>query len=135
MRATTITISAILLIIAATAPAVAEVNDAARVTAGLQALYEFGAGGGTVVPDVSGQGAPLDLMISDPGAVTWLPGGGLVLNAPVVLNSGVPATKIIDACQASRGVTLEAWVQAANLTQFGPARILTLSQDGYPNGG
>ncbi len=87
------------------------------------------------MPDVSGQGAPLDLMISDPGAVTWLPGGGLVLNAPVVLNSGVPATKIIDACQASRGVTLEAWVQAANLTQFGPARILTLSQDGYPNGG
>ena len=135
MRATTIITTAVLLIITATAPAVAEVNDVARVTAGLQALYGFGAGGGTVVPDVSGQGAPLNLTISDPGAVTWLPGGGLVLNAPVVLNSGVPATKIIDACQASRSVTLEAWVQAANLTQFGPARILTLSQDGYPNGG
>ena len=48
----------------------------ARVTAGLVVLYDFAAGGGNIVPDVSGVGASLDLTIADPGAVTWLPGGG-----------------------------------------------------------
>lgn len=39
------------------------------------------------------------------------------------------ATKIINAVTASNAITVEAWVQPANITQDGPSRIVTLSQD------
>ncbi len=88
-----------------------------RVTAGLQALYGFGSATGTVVRDISGVGAPLDLTISDPGAVTWLPSGGLVLDSSVVITSPGPAAKIYAASQATQAVTVEAWIDPANTTQ------------------
>jgi len=46
-----------------------------------------------------------------------------------VISSGVAASKVIDAVKASNQVTVEAWVDPANLTQNGPARIVTISQD------
>jgi uncharacterized repeat protein (TIGR01451 family) len=98
---------------------------------GPQVLYTFREGSGTTVHDVSGEGAPLDLEISDGSAVSWIPGGGLIVNSATLIASVGPATKVIAACQGSNEITIEAWVKPANTTQEGPARIVTLSSDLY----
>jgi regulation of enolase protein 1 (concanavalin A-like superfamily) len=104
------------------------VLSAARTTQGLQALYTFEEGAGTTVTDFSGVGAPLNLTIGSPGAVTWIP-GALSINSSALINSGGPATKIISAAQTANALTVEAWVKPANTTQSGPARIVSLSPD------
>ncbi len=108
-------------------PAQPPVVDA-RVSSGLQALYTFNEGGGSTVHDVSGIGQPLDLTIEDAGAVTWAD-GALDLDSPAIITSAGAATKINAACRASDEVTVEAWIEPANITQDGPARIVTLSPD------
>ena len=104
-------------------------SGAGRVTDGLIAFYGFDEGDGATVRDTSNNGAPLDLTIADPERAAWLPGGGLSITAPTVISSGAAATKIDDAVEASNELTLETWVSPANLTQNGPARIVTISQD------
>ena len=100
-----------------------------RVTEGLITLYTFAAGSGKVVADVSGSGAALDLTISDPNKVDWLPGGGLAIRGDVLIASAGPAAKVIDTCKTSGELTIEAWVKPETTTQSGPARIVTLSRD------
>ena len=100
-----------------------------RVVAGLSALYTFNEGSGTIVHDRSNVGPPLDLLILAADKVTWLNGGGLALNAPTVLRSLQPATKLSDACKLSDAITIEAWIKPANTTQNGPAAIVSYGQD------
>lgn len=100
-----------------------------RVTAGLVALYTFREGAGDTVRDVSGAGAPLDLAVADTTGVAWGP-GGLLIDAPTRIASPGAAAKITAAAQASGEVTVEAWLTPANTTQLGPARIVSLAQDG-----
>lgn len=102
-----------------------------RVTNGLQALYTFDEGSGQTVAVISGVGTPLNLEISSGSDITRLPGGGLAINSSSVIASSAPASKIINACQLSNELTLEAWITPANITQDGPARIMTLSADAY----
>ncbi len=97
-----------------------------RVTAGLQLLYDFEEGAGTLVRDVSGVGTPYNLVIRTPAAVQWTP-GGLRLAAPVLVSGNLPADKLITACLASGELTVEAWIVPAAASQTGPARIVTLS--------
>jgi hypothetical protein len=99
-----------------------------RVTEGLRALYTFEEGVGTTVHDVSGVGEPLDLTIDSLAAVSWI-AGGLAVNSPTIVQSEVAATKVISACQLADEITIEAWIEPANTTQDGPARIVTLSAD------
>jgi lysophospholipase L1-like esterase len=98
-----------------------------RVGDDLVALYTFEEGSGSVVHDVSGFGAPLDLTVGDPGHVSWVAGGGLSVDSATIVESGGAASKIIDACQTSNEITIEAWIKPENTTQGGPARIVTLS--------
>jgi PKD repeat protein len=100
-----------------------------RVKEGLVALYAFREGAGDTVHDVSGIGEPLDLAVADTAAVNWGP-GGLVIGAPTRVASPGAAAKITAAAQASGEVTVEAWLTPANTTQLGPARIVSLAQDG-----
>jgi hypothetical protein len=100
-----------------------------RVTEGLITLYTFIGGSGNIVKDVSNVGAPLDLTIRDPGAVTWRRSGGLVVLGDVLIASADEATKIVQACQATNELTLEAWIKPATETQHKWARILTLSKN------
>src|SRR5688572_11408453 len=97
-----------------------------RITEGLQALYSFDEGAGQVVHDESGVGAPLDLQIADLGNVQWLP-GSLAVTAPTRITSSGPAAKISQACRASDEITVEAWIHPTNVTQEGPARIVSMS--------
>ncbi|MEM9092497.1 MAG: PQQ-dependent sugar dehydrogenase, partial [Cyanobacteria bacterium P01_F01_bin.53] len=102
---------------------------APRVDEGLQVLYTFDAGSGNKVFDVSGTGTPLNLTIQDPNNVTW-GNGTLTVDDPTLISSLVPAKKVSNAVQASNELTIEAWVQSADINQNGPARIVTLSQNG-----
>jgi hypothetical protein len=97
-----------------------------RVTEGLQALYNFDEGAGSVVRDVSGEGTDLDLQIDDMSHVQWLPGSLAILSPTRVASTG-PASKISQACKAKNEVTVEAWIEPANTTQEGPARIVSVS--------
>ncbi|MEM7279818.1 MAG: PKD domain-containing protein, partial [Pseudomonadota bacterium] len=123
------------------------VNDIVieRVSDGLVALYELNEGGGAVVGDTAGQGIPLNLNILDTNEVTWIP-GGLRVDTSAEIRSPGPASKLIDAARANNAFTMEAWLKTADLTQNGPARVvsisensssrnLTLGQGVYNNGG
>ncbi|MCK5187632.1 MAG: LamG domain-containing protein, partial [Deltaproteobacteria bacterium] len=101
----------------------------ARVTNDQVALYSFKEGSGTTVNDVSGVGAPLNLTVASEAAISWIPGGGLSVDSSTLIESGVAATKVIDAVKASNEITIEAWIKPANNTQEGPARIFTLSSN------
>ncbi len=102
------------------------ITSASRATEGLLALYTFNEGSGNVVNDVSGAGEPLNLMIPNPAAVTWV-AGGLRTNSSTLLSSGSAATKINNALASSNAVTIEGWLNPSNTTQKGPARIVTIS--------
>ncbi len=107
--------------------AITVANQPARVTDHLLALYTFDEGSGDIVRDVSGVGTALDLVINDPGNVTWGE-GVLSVNASTLIASEGAASKLIDGLSATNEITIEAWLSTDNLTQGGPARIATLSQ-------
>ena len=94
----------------------------------LQALYTFGEGGGNTVRDTSGAREPLDLVIEDPSKVRWGK-GRLTVNAPVLIATAQPASRLADAVKKAGAVTIEAWITPAASDQSGPARIVTLSAD------
>jgi len=58
----------------ATATVTVTVTAPPRVTTNLQVRYDFNEGSGSTVNDTSVVGAPYNLSISAPGAVSWLPG-------------------------------------------------------------
>lgn len=101
-----------------------------RVGAGLILLYAFDEGSGATVTDQSGTLPTHDLTIADPGNVTWS-ANHLTVDAATALSTVGAATKIATRAQASGELTVEAWINPANATQDGPARIITMSLDPY----
>ena len=87
-----------------------------RVTASLIAAYDFKEGSGATINDISGVDSPLNLTIPDSDAVVWTQ-EGLNIKEPTNINSGSPASKLIDSCKASNELTVELWVSPNNLTQ------------------
>jgi hypothetical protein len=104
------------------------VQKPGRVTSNLQVLYDFQEGAGSFVNDVSGVGTALRLTIANTANVTWVT-GGLRVNSATTIQSATDATKVINAVTASNAITVEAWVAPTNLTQSGPARILSIAQN------
>lgn len=96
-----------------------------RVAAGLIALHDYVDGKGNTVPDVVGN---LDLRIANPSNVTWTD-EGLRFDRPTIARTPTAPTALYDAIRRSNEYTFEAWITAANATQSGPARIITLSRD------
>lgn len=107
----------------------ASAANADRVTDGLVVLYTLEEGSGVTVHDVSGVTPALDILNNTPTATTWIT-GGVRVNTTTVFASPGAASKIISRCMTTNQITVEAWVKPENLTQAGPARILTLSLDG-----
>ena len=99
-----------------------------RVTDGLQAFYTFDDIEGKVVRDQSGVGEPLDLRIKEENSVQREAGKVTIRRSTLIASDG-PATKIISTVKQSGEITVEAWVRPANLSQEGPARIVTISRD------
>jgi hypothetical protein len=99
-----------------------------RVDAGLILLYAFDEGSGSTVADQSGVLPNHDLTIADPGNVAWSV-DHLEINAATALSTAGAATKLVARAQASGELTIEAWIKPADVTQGGPARIITMSTD------
>jgi len=112
----------------ATATVAVTVTAPPRVTTGLQARYNFNEGSGSTVNDTSSVGTPLNLTIANPAAVSWLP-GALSVNTSTMISSAGAAGKVINAVRTSNSVTVEAWIAADNLTQAGPARIVSMEKN------
>jgi hypothetical protein len=99
-----------------------------RVDAGLILLYAFDEGGDSTVADQSSVTPKLDLTIADPGNVTWS-ADHLTINAATALSTVGAATKVVTRAQASGELSVEAWIKPADVSQGGPARIITMSID------
>ena len=96
---------------------------------GALVFYDFQEGSGQIIKDRSNRSDPLNLRIENSSAVQWLSTGGLAVRSPVLIASQGPASKIGNAVRRSNAITIEAWVKPANITQTGPARIVTVSRD------
>ncbi len=94
----------------------------------IQARYHFEDGAGNVVHDVSGHEPALNLLISNPDAVSWT-SDGLRVNQVALIASENPAERLASSVQNSNAFTLEVWLTPAEAIQSGPARIVTLSSD------
>ncbi len=96
-----------------------------RVTDGLLVLYTFEEATGVVARDVSGVTPLLDVQLGT--GADWIPGGIEFRASADAAVSAAPATKITDACVASREVTIEAWVAATTTAiGVGAARIVAV---------
>ncbi|MDH3817904.1 MAG: LamG domain-containing protein [Myxococcales bacterium] len=99
-----------------------------RVDAGLILLYAFDEGSGSTVADQSGVLPEHDLIVADPGNVAWS-ANHLTINTATALSTAGAATKLATRAKASGELTVEAWINPANFTQTGPARIISMSTD------
>jgi hypothetical protein len=111
-----------------------------RVRDGLVAFYTFDEGEGDVIRDVSHVGEPLNLRIAERGKSAWVP-GALELKEKRYIASDGFVDKIVDACRASKAVSIELWIKPAKTDQYGSPEIvligwrkkdrdLSLSQEG-----
>lgn len=95
--------------------------------ADLAALNEPGAAALATVEDTANVGTPLDLNIADIDNVTWISGGGLTLDSATTISSNGGVGRLYNALTGSKVFTLQAEFTPANITQDGPARIVTYS--------
>jgi hypothetical protein len=91
-------------------------------------LYQFEKDTSSQILDSSGITPPAHLDIPDKGAVRR-EAGSLALLRPTLLATKSPPAKLINAVKKSGEITISAWITPGNLTQSGPARIVTLSRD------
>ncbi|MBS0205777.1 MAG: DUF1553 domain-containing protein [Planctomycetes bacterium] len=95
---------------------------------GLLVRYDFTEGGGETIFDRSGQDDPLDLVIERPESVRWS-NGALSITSATSIVSKQPLHRIVNAIKKTNEISIEAWLKPANVSQAGPARIVSLSID------
>lgn len=100
-------------------------NTGGRHTANEIALWEFKTGEGRVAYDTSGVEPAINLSFS--GDVTWVGGWGIRVVDGKAQASTSNSQKLHDLITATGEYSLEAWVAPANVTQEGPARIMSYS--------
>ena len=96
------------------------------------ALYEFKEGSGTVINDTSGVGAPVNLQMEE---MHWMSSWG-VENLPGengrALASRADSRKLYDMIAkpetGTQQYSIEVWMVAANISQEGPARVVSYSR-------
>ncbi|VAW78308.1 FIG00702062: hypothetical protein [hydrothermal vent metagenome] len=96
------------------------------------ALYEFKTGTGSIALDSSGVAPDLNLTLSpyDPSGasgVSWVGGWGINIANGKAQGSTTNSKKLRDKIAVSGEYSVEAWVAPANVTQEGPARIISYS--------
>ncbi len=80
-----------------------------------------------LVYDTSEKTPALDLAIADPDHVTWISGGGLTIDTATTISSGGPVDRLHTAIIDRDAISVEAVFTPANITQDGPARIVSYS--------
>ena len=104
-------------------------DQSPRVRSGLLVLYDFSTDSGAAIKDRSGVGSPLNLRVRNPQAVHRQPGSLQVRSASQIRCEQTPH-RMITSIRRSGEITIEAWIRPANVRQQGPARIVSLSQNG-----
>ena len=89
------------------------------------ALYQFKTGNGNIAYDTSGISPAANLTLT--GDIEWLGSGGLIFNNGKAQASTANSKKLHDLMTATGEFSLEAWLTPANVTQEGPARIISYS--------
>ena len=89
------------------------------------ALYEFKTGAGNTVYDTSGVGTALNLTLS--GEYDWVGGWGVQFINGKAQGSTTASTKLRDLLSATGEISIEMWLAPGNVSQDGPARILSYS--------
>ena len=96
-----------------------------RVEDDVIALYEFTLGQGNTVVDRSGVAPAANLVLS--GDFEWLQAWGVQFRDGKAQASVANSSKLRDSLSATGEFSIEAWVAPANVTQEGPARIVSYS--------
>ncbi|NHZ73702.1 MAG: LamG domain-containing protein, partial [Nitrospirae bacterium] len=96
------------------------------------ALYEFKTGSGSIALDSSGVAPDLNLTLSPnpddgSGDISWVGGWGISLSNGRAQGSTATSKKLRDLITSTGEYSIEAWVAPANVTQEGPARIISYS--------
>ncbi|PKG98442.1 LamG domain-containing protein [Paraglaciecola sp. MB-3u-78] len=89
------------------------------------AKWEFKTGSGTTAFDTSGVEPAINLTLN--GAVSWIGGWGIQLTNGKAQGSTTSSKKLHQLITATGEFAIEAWVVPANVTQEGPARIISYS--------
>lgn len=89
------------------------------------ALYQFKAGSGATAFDTSGVSPDMHLTLS--GNVGWVGGWGIDIGGGKAQASTTTSRKLHDLITATGEYSIEAWVVPANVSQEGPARIISYS--------
>ncbi|MEM9742386.1 MAG: LamG domain-containing protein [Pseudomonadota bacterium] len=87
------------------------------------ALYEFKTGSGNTVFDTSGVEPALNLTLS--GEYSWVGGWGVAFTDGKAQGSTTASRKLHSLIQSTNEYSIEAWVVPGNVTQDGPARIVS----------
>ncbi|MFQ5643008.1 MAG: LamG domain-containing protein, partial [Thiogranum sp.] len=96
------------------------------------ALYEFKTGSGNIALDSSGVAPDLNLTLSpydpdDPAGISWVGGWGISIASGRAQGSTTSSKKLRDLITSTGEYSIEAWVAPANVTQEGPAGIVSYS--------
>ena len=104
-------------------------SGGSRYEANLVALYEFKEGTGNVAYDTSGVEPAMHLTLSGTENVDfqWVGGWGMEFLGGKAQATTAASAKLAQFIQASGEYSVEAWVVPANVTQEGPARIISYS--------
>ncbi|MBV1914136.1 MAG: LamG domain-containing protein [Pseudomonadales bacterium] len=89
------------------------------------ALYQFKTGEGFTAFDTSGVNPALDLTLTDD--VSWVGGWGIAIANGKAQGSTTASKKLYDLISATGEYAIEAWVAPGNVTQEGPAGIVSYS--------
>ena len=100
-------------------------SGGSRVDNNVIARYEFKTGQGNIAYDTSGVEPGLNLTLS--GDVSWVGGWGIEIKSGKAQGSTTASKKLHDLITATGEYSIEAWVVPANVTQEGPARIISYS--------
>lgn len=99
------------------------------ITEGRILYYDFEEAQGSIISDTAGVLPAIDLQILNPTNTRWLSCGGLDVHSPTILRETTSSERIAQAIKETNAFTIEAWLKPDNLSQTGPARIATYSQD------
>lgn len=100
-------------------------SSGGRIENNVIALYEFKTGNGSTAYDTSGVNPAINLNLS--GNVSWIGSWGLQFNGGKAQGPTASSKKLFDTLTTTGEYSIEAWVAPANVTQEGPARIVTYS--------
>jgi hypothetical protein len=100
-------------------------SSGGRYEANVIALYEFKTGTGNQAFDTSGVEPALNLTLS--GAYSWVGGWGVSFTNGKAQGSTTASAKLHDLIKSTNEYSVEAWVAPGNVTQDGPARIISYS--------